>query len=87
QNHENVYADISAICNPDIYSFPKFSEIMKKLIDAGLENRLMFGSDNFNIFNCIESVKKLEFLSENQKQNIFSKNAERFFNKKVDNNH
>ncbi|GAA4431794.1 hypothetical protein GCM10023188_19700 [Pontibacter saemangeumensis] len=77
--YRNVYADISAINNPYIYPEADFNNIMKKLIDAGLEDRLMFGSDNADIDMAIESVEKLEFLSVQQKEKIFFKNAEAFF--------
>ncbi|KAA5542980.1 amidohydrolase family protein [Adhaeribacter rhizoryzae] len=77
--YENVYADISAINNPYIFPPSDFKAIMKKLIDAGLEDRLMFGSDNGNIDLAIESIEKLDFLSNLQKEKIYSKNAEVFF--------
>ena len=75
----NVYADISAISNPDIFPPKDFYNIMKRLIDAGLENRLMFGSDNGDINKIIANVKGLDFLSQEQKEKIFNKNAETFF--------
>jgi hypothetical protein len=77
----NVYADISAISNPDIFPKKDFYNIMKRLVDAGLENRLMFGSDNGDIDKTITNVKSLDFLSEEQKDKIFYKNAEIFFAK------
>jgi Tat protein secretion system quality control protein TatD with DNase activity len=77
----NVYTDISVIANPDNIPYKDFYTTMKRLIDAGLENRLMFGSDNGNIKQVIESVNKLDFLSSEQKEKIFHKNAEQFFEK------
>jgi len=79
--YRNVFADISAISNPYIVPQNDFYNIMKKLIDAGLEDRLMFGSDNGDIKQAIESVNKLAFLSAEQKEKIFYLNAERFFEK------
>lgn len=52
---------------------------MKAFIEAGLEGRLMFGSDNGNIGKVIASVNQLDFLTREQKNKIFYKNAERFF--------
>lgn len=77
--YPNVYLDISAINNP--YIFPKgdFNYLMKRLIDAGLENRLMFGSDNGDIKMAIDNVEELSFLNEEQKRKIFYENAEQFF--------
>jgi hypothetical protein len=77
--YRNVYADISAICNPYIVPPAQFYSTIKTLIDAGLEDRIMFGSDNGNISDAITSVNSLSFLSSEQKEKIFYKNAEHFF--------
>jgi hypothetical protein len=79
--YRNVYTDISAISNPYIIPKKEFYSIMKKLIDAGFEDRLMFGSDNGDIKQAIESVNNLDFLSIAQREKIFYKNAEVFFKK------
>jgi hypothetical protein len=79
QKSKQVYADISVISNPDIVSFERFSIIVKTFIDAGLEDRLMFGTDNGNIEKIIASVKGLPFLSKKQLDKIFYQNAETFF--------
>jgi hypothetical protein len=79
QKSKQVYADISVISNPDIVSFERFSIIVKTFIDAGLEDRLMFGTDNGNIEKIIASVKGLRFLSKKQLDKIFYQNAETFF--------
>ncbi|HEY0751267.1 MAG TPA: hypothetical protein VGD26_08930, partial [Chitinophagaceae bacterium] len=52
---------------------------MKAFITAGLEDRLMFGTDNGNVDRVIAAVEELEFLSRLQKEKIFYQNAERFF--------
>ena len=75
----NVYADISAISNPDIFPPADFRSIMKRLIDAGLVDRLMFGSDNGDINKIINNVEALDFLTKEQKEKIFFRNAETFF--------
>ena len=49
--------------------------------DAGLEDRIMFGSDNGQIDVLINSVDQLSFLTAAQKEKIFHLNAERFFKK------
>jgi hypothetical protein len=79
QKSKQVFADISVISNPDIVSFERFSIIVKTFIDAGLEDRLMFGTDNGNIEKIIASVKGLPFLSKKQLDKIFYQNAETFF--------
>ncbi|WP_332733293.1 serine hydrolase [Flavihumibacter sp.] len=75
----NVYSDISAINNPAILPPAQFSGVMKALMEAGLEDRIMFGSDNGDIQTMIASVDDLTFLNAEQKEKIFYKNAERFF--------
>lgn len=75
----NVYTDLSAINFPGILPEKQFETIVKSLIDAGLENKLMFGSDNNDIGTVIKSIDKLSFLSSLQKDKIFFENAERFF--------
>ena len=77
--YRNVYADISAISNPDIFPPADFYSITKRLIDAGLEDRLMFGSDNGDINKIINNVESLYFLTTEQKEKIFFGNAEAFF--------
>lgn len=79
QKHQLVYTDISVISNPDIVSADKFSIIMKAFIDAGLEDRLMFGTDNGHIEKVITSIEALDFLSTKQKGKLYYQNAERFF--------
>lgn len=46
KEHKQIYSDISVISNPDIIPAEQFYVIMKAFIDAGLEDRMMFGTDN-----------------------------------------
>lgn len=78
---QNVYVDISVVSNPEIFTTSEFEEIMNRLIKAGHEDRVMFGSDNGDIAQCIKRVKSLEFLTANQTEKILYKNAEKFFAK------
>jgi len=75
-----VYTDLSAINNPDILGHTIFSGIVKRFVDSGLEDRIMFGSDNGNIDITMQSISQLTFLTEEQKEKIFYRNAEHFFN-------
>ncbi|SMC62690.1 amidohydrolase family protein [Pedobacter nyackensis] len=79
--HNQVYADISVISNPDIVPTAQFIMIMKSFLEAGLIDRLMFGTDNGNIKKVITRIERLNFLSKEQKDNIYYQNAERFFRK------
>ncbi|GAB3005231.1 hypothetical protein GCM10027051_00010 [Niabella terrae] len=83
QENKLVYADISVISNPDIVHPSKFSMIMKAFIDAGLEDRLMFGTDNGNIEKVVMTVEAVDFLSIEQRKKLYYQNAERFFNRKM----
>ena len=76
---DRVYTDISVLSNPVIVPAERFSLIMKAFMEAGLEDRLMFGTDNGDIEKVIAAVEALEFLTELQKKKVFYKNAERFF--------
>lgn len=77
--NKGVYADISVLCNPQIVPAERFSTTMQAFLDAGLEDRLLFGSDNAPIENAIKAVEELSFLKRQQKEKIFYKNAEDFF--------
>lgn len=79
KSHPGLYADISVLNNSRIIPAADFAAMMKGFIDAGLEDRLMFGSDNADIQATISAVDQLDFLSAEQKEKIFYKNAETFF--------
>ena len=82
KTYPGLYADISVLNNPIIIPAKEFAGIMKAYIDAGLEDRLMFGSDNADIKITIDAVKQISFLTSDQKEKIFYKNAEQFFKQK-----
>jgi predicted TIM-barrel fold metal-dependent hydrolase len=79
-NYRNVYVDISYIS----YCVPKedFRNYLKRLVDAGFSKRILFGSDLLLwpevIDLAINSIKTADFLSDQQKQDIFYNNAVRF---------
>jgi predicted metal-dependent TIM-barrel fold hydrolase len=79
KNFPQVYTDISAINNPNILSQEQFAAIVKLFVDSGLEDQIMFGSDNGNIDITMKSVSQLAFLTKKQKEKIFHLNAEKFF--------
>ena len=79
--HPTVYADLSAL----VWREPQedFYGRLRRLIDAGLEDRIMFGTDQLIwpelIPVAIQSVESAPFLSAEQKHKIFYANAARFF--------
>lgn len=77
--YPDLYADISVLNNPRIVAPKEFNSIMKLFIDSGLEERLMFGSDDADIKMTTAVVEQLSFLTKAQKEKIFYKNAKTFF--------
>jgi predicted TIM-barrel fold metal-dependent hydrolase len=78
--HPQLYVDIGIID----YAFPRkeFYSYLRRLIDAGFENRIMFGSDEMvwpdAISEAIDSVQNAPFLTSAQKRDILYNNAARF---------
>lgn len=78
--HPQLYVDIGILD----YAYPEadFYAYLKKLIDAGMEERIMFGSDNMvwpdAIGVAIDRVRRAPFLDERQKRLILHDNAARF---------
>jgi predicted TIM-barrel fold metal-dependent hydrolase len=78
--HPQVYVDIGVID----WFVPRreFHAYLRRLVDAGFEKRIMFGSDQMiwpdALRVAIEAVESAEFLSPAQKRDIFYNNAARF---------
>ena len=78
--HPNLYVDVS--CND--WSFPRaqFHDALKRMVDAGFEKRILFGSDQMYwpdaIGEAIKAIETAPFLSEGQKRDILYNNAARF---------
>jgi hypothetical protein len=62
---------------------PQFHDYLRKLVEAGFSERIMFGSDQMFWPNAIglaiQGVESAPFLTEPQKQAIFFDNAARFY--------
>lgn len=78
--HPQVYAGLGVI--NWVVPRPAFHSYLRALVDAGLAERLMFGSDQMiwpeAIERAIQGVESAEFLTDRQKQDIFYNNALRF---------
>ncbi len=78
--YPQLYGDLSTIT----WVIPRtaFYEYLKKLINAGLGKRLMFGSDQMRwpemIEEGIRAIEEADFLSNEQKRDILYNNAARF---------
>ncbi|HYM78444.1 MAG TPA: amidohydrolase family protein [Candidatus Dormibacteraeota bacterium] len=78
--HPQLYVDVGIIC----YAFPRkqFYSFLQRLMDAGFERRIMFGSDEMvwpdAVSAGIDSIEKDPLLTPEQKRNILYNNAARF---------
>ena len=73
--YPNVYGDLSTWkYTPEIFEW-----YLRRLLDAGLGSRLMFGSDSSELIGeSIEAIESISFLTQVQKRDIFCNNAARF---------
>jgi uncharacterized protein len=78
--YPNLYVDVS--CNNWMFPRAQFHDALKRMVDAGFEKRIMFGSDQMfwpdAIGEAIQSIEQAPFLSEAQKRDILYNNAARF---------
>jgi len=78
--YPQVYADLAVI--NWIIPREEFHDYLRALIRAGLEKRLMFGSDQMvwpdAIGLAVEGIESATFLSKEQKRDIFYNNAAHF---------
>lgn len=79
--HPQVYVDVAVIN----WFIPKaeFHAYLKRIVEAGFADRVMYGSDQMiwpqSIKTSVENIKTADFLTEQQKEDIFYNNAARFF--------
>ncbi len=78
--HPQVYVDIGVI--DWVLPRKEFHHFLKGLVDAGFGKRIMFGTDQMiwveSIDDAIDAVNSADFLSNEQKEDIFYNNAARF---------
>ncbi len=76
RDHPNVYADMSVVATrvPEV-----FHGNLRRLIQEGLLDRIMFGSDGADFIGAnVEAFDAVPFLTREQKRAIFYGNAARF---------
>jgi uncharacterized protein len=79
-SHPQVYLDVAAIN----WLLPRkeFHGYLRRLVESGFGKRIMFGSDQMmwpdSIAAAIEGIESAEFLTAEQKRDIFYNNAVRF---------
>ncbi len=78
--YPNAYGDLSTLT----WIVPRnvFHKYLQELVEASLGKRLMFGSDQMlwpgRIGDAIDAINSAEFLTKDQKRDIFYNNAARF---------
>ena len=77
--HPQLYVDVSVL--QYAIARPAYISALRTFVDAGLTDRLMYGSDGGPRFAAsgIEAIETAPFLSETQKRDILFNNAMRFF--------
>lgn len=79
--HPQVYVDVGVI--DWALPRPEFHSYLRRLVEAGFGQRIMFGSDQMvwpeAIGKAIEGIETAAFLTEEQKRDIFYNNAAKFF--------
>lgn len=73
--HPNVYMDVGFLH----YGITRaaFYHFLKRIVDAGFSNRIMFGSDG-DLEGGINAILEADFLTKEEKENILCNNAARF---------
>lgn len=76
--HPQVYVGVGVI----VFTRPDFDSYLRRIVEAGHANRVMFGSDQMVwpgvIERAIDRIEGLPFLSDRQKRDILYNNAARF---------
>ena len=78
--HPQVYVDVGVIAWSQ--PRPEFYRFLRQLVEAGYTRRIMFGSDQMvwpdRIEKTVEAIEQADFLTAQQKDDIFYNNAARF---------
>lgn len=78
--HPNLYVDVA--CNDWALPRAQFHDALRRMVDAGLGKRILFGSDQMYwpeaIGKAIEAIETASFLDAGQKRDILYNNAARF---------
>lgn len=76
--HPQVYVDIGVI----VFTRPDFDDYLRRIVEAGHANRVMFGSDQMVwpevIDRSIDRIEAADYLTDAQKRAILCGNAARF---------
>jgi len=77
--HPRLYVDVSVL--QYAIARPAYLSALKTFADAGLTDRLMYGSDGGPRFAAmgVAAIEQASFLTDGQKRDILYNNAMRFF--------
>lgn len=76
-DYPNVHLDLS-ITNGAM-PVEQYEAALRRLIDAGFGDRIMFGSDNLPVEPILERLRGFAWISDSQREAILRGNASRFF--------
>ena len=78
-SHPQVYVDIAVLTFENVTPRKAFHRYLQTLVDYGYGKRIFWGSDfTMNFEEAIEAVESADFLTQEQKADIFYNNAARF---------
>jgi len=77
RDYPNIYVDLS-ISN-SIMPIAQYEATLRRLIDAGFADRIMFASDNLPLAPILARLNAIEWVSDAQRRAILHDNAARFF--------
>lgn len=75
--YPEVYADLSVVNS--LLPEELHAKLLRNFLEAGLEDRIMFGTDNMPAGPILKRLYSFEFLSEKQRRKILYENAAEFF--------
>lgn len=76
-HHPQVYAEVGLLQDTRLFPRPEYHGFLRRLIRAGFEDRILFGSDA-GLADGISAILEADFLTEQAKRNILCVNAARF---------
>jgi len=75
--YPQVYAEVGLLQVTDLFPRVEYHAFLKRLVDAGFGDRILFGSDG-SLSKGIDAILDADFLPERQKRGILCNNAARF---------
>jgi hypothetical protein len=77
QRHPQVYAEIGLLQDTDLFPREEYYSFLRRLIDAGFGDRILFGSDA-SLEEGVAAIVEADFLTYEEKEAILCTNGARF---------